>query len=246
MKHVFGKSIYHRERFLIGDEVIFPPSDQLVSARIYTSNPSQTQIDAHTGHISGSEITAWSRIGDEMQIEFPALTDANPSSTNEYEIYYVVINFKYEAGGEEKFIVRPVLIWRPGSMSSSIRVRAGDVWAKEGKIKDLRGPDPEWTNGKITDAVNIVMNKLRSQGLEKKRLFDLEHLQIATCYLATALCCIDLAGEGNQFWIKKYEVYKALFDSFFTETKVGYDADGDGIQEPDEQTSGTADQWVAR
>lgn len=248
MKHVFGKSITHRERFLIGDEVVIPlVTAGLVSGRIYTAQPTDSQITGHTGHIAGSEVTTWTQEGDEMQIEFPALTDPNPSSATDYEIYYIALNFKYQSGGEEKWIVRPVIVWRPDSMVSKIKVQALDVWAKEDRIRVIRGPETTWTDAKIKDAITIVTAKLTGEkGYNLKNLGDLGRLNTATAYLATALCCLDLASTDAALWMPKYQVYSGLYDTLFKTIPVGHDVDGDGVITPDEKTASSSDQWVTR
>lgn len=233
-RHVFGKAITLTLNPLAYDENVAPYS--LTSARIYSTRPTNAQIEdvsgSTTGHI-GSPVTSGATItGTEISIPFPALVDDSPHSTTEYQKYYVAVNFKWQSGGADVFVVEQILVYRPDALTSRIRVVYSDLTALESKLADLLSTTV--MGYKIDLAIEEIDKRLRFQGAEKKWTFNREDLNFCCKYLAVALCCGDLAGEGNQFWWDKAKYYEAKANTILNYTPVNVDLDKSGQPDPTE------------
>src|SRR5574343_863448 len=99
MHYLFGQSIAYTFTVIDGaGEVVSLNAN--VSARIYDTQPMLAQCEnTATGHLE-EKTTAWTANADGSKtITFSAITDAEPGALEEYEPYWVVVNFKYEATG---------------------------------------------------------------------------------------------------------------------------------------------------
>lgn len=232
-KFVFGKSV----------DYIFVPTidgeplkvDSLVNAYIYSDEPTEAQIDNGTGQI-GSAVTTWKDEGDyAKKITFPALTDDDEHSSEDYESYWVVVKFKYDSGGATKFVKELIHVYRPDALTSRITTQYPDVYALEPRLEDFKSPgDIEVF---IAQAKKRVFRRYRGLGLERRRMFNLEELNDATQYLATALACMSLYSQNSPQWKDKFDMRHAEYDEIFAATQVGYDVDGDGAPAADEHAN---------
>lgn len=233
--YVFGKSIDFQFCPIVDGVPVAVYS--LVSARIYAATPSDEQIAdagaATTGHV-GSRITSWA---DESQftkvITFPALVDPNPHSSNEFEPYYIAVNFRYESGGPEVYLTEVVHVYRPDALTSRVSVNYTDLLKVERNLGDYFQPQD------LEDFITLAKDEvfLRFAGLNKpvKRLFRLEKLNTCVKYKAVALACFDRYNDNAQAWLKKSQYFDARYDETFRSTDVGFDIEGDDAPAPDER-----------
>lgn len=220
---VFGKSIPLEWSPAVNGKPVAAYS--LESARLYSSMPSQAQIeDSESGHIE--EVSTWTALADShtYRITFAAVTDASPHSLDPYETYYVVINFKFASGGETKFDRETLYIFRPDSVISKIAVDADRIKERERKVGDIRS-DTE-IEKHIDAAKRRIFRYLKGMGIEQRNVFNLQELEDATEEAALASICVDLSGEGNQFWFQKANYYDKRFDEIMKCTKPNVDTSG--------------------
>lgn len=242
-RHVFGKTLTFKFIPQAYDEDVAPYS--LTSARIFLNYPTQAQIEtpATTGYIEA--VTSWTQVsGAEYSISFAALTDSTPHSDVDYVKYYVVVNFKWQVGGSDVFVVEQILVYRPDALTSKIRLAYTDITAIESKINDLLTPTV--IGYKIDLAIEEIDKRLRARGYEKKYTFNREDLNFAAKHLATCYCCADLAGEGNQFWWDKAKYYEDKANMILNQTAVNYDIDQSGLPEPTQYTNSGGAVYLSR
>lgn len=231
---VFGKGIALEWAPTINGKPVAAHS--LVSARLYSDKPTTGQIEnTESGHIE--EVLSWTALSDShgYRIDFAAVTDNDPHSLDPYETYFVIINFLFAAAGEEKFDKEVLYIFRPDSVISKISVNAERIAEREKKIGEIRS-DTE-IEKHIEAAKRRVWRHLKGLGIEQRTVFNLEELNDAVEEATLASLCIDLSGEGNQFWFRKAEYYDKRFDEIMKATKPNVDASGG--DEPDLDTSET-------
>jgi hypothetical protein len=252
VEHVYGRPLAFRYIPLAGDSEYM--ADSLVSARLYGPNsyPSTEQIEdagmASSGHV-GARVTSWDFVNEEgtgaaeYVVVFPALTDATPSGGSEYDFFYVALNYRAESGGDILRDVEQILVYRPDGLTSKIRVTAQDVYAIESRIEDF-ADSVLWTEAKVDAAIEELLSRLEGRGYRKRRLFNLEKLNAAAKRLACAYCCMDLAGEGNQFWMAKATLYRQQADKLFEIAQVGFDSAGNDAPSPDVKVQGGAVTWT--
>ncbi len=235
MSFVFGKDIAFSFIPLAGNE----PTrvDSLVSARVYSSAPSEEQKrdagSASTGHV-GARITAWIDRGEyEKEIAIPALVDATPFSGAEYETYYVSINFKYQSSGAECFTTEQITVYRPNAITSRISVEETEVIGIDETLGKHR------TLGQIKAAIvsarEDIIARYYAMELERRKMFDLQRLNKMTAYLAAARLCIGLYTDRAPHWLDKYKDYKGEFEVLFNRTPISYDHSGTGSVSPEQQ-----------
>lgn len=223
MSHVFGKSIDFRFFPIAKDEAISAYS--LSSARIYSSYPSEGQIsNTLTGHIE--EVTTWTNIAEnEFEISFAALDDSSPYNNEDYESYYVVINYRLESGGDIVHDVETIHVYRPDSFTDSITTIPEDVYKLERRIKEIIDNDIE-EQDYIETAKEEIKSKLQAKGYSLRKIFNWQKLNLACARLACALTCNSLASEGSQFWAQKAGFWQSSFEQMFNAAVVGYDLEG--------------------
>lgn len=235
-QHAFGKSIRFSLNTIAGEEAIAPYS--LVSARIYSSEPSATQIadagSASTGHL-GSRITTWT-VGSEPSeriITFDAITDPNPTSTERSEPYYIAVNFLLQSGGPEQTLTELIYLYRVDALTSRVTVTFEDVFKVEPQLRNFR------SMAEVSDAIEQakveVFNKYESQGRLKSRMFDLHKLNTVVQYKALSILCFGLASQNAPMWFEKGKMHASAFSDAFSASIVGYDIDGDDRPDEDEQ-----------
>lgn len=241
VNHVFGKTISFRYFPLAGDEDMTLHS--LSSARLYADEPSDAQrANTASGHLQ--EVTSWTLTNPEGSgpayylITFAALEDPDVNSSEEYELYFVALNFKAESTGPVVQDDEQLQIWRIDGLTSKIDVTAQDVIEIESRLEPYLGQLA--IEAKIDLAIEDVLSRLEGRGYAKRRLVNLYKLRLAVKMLACAFCCFDLAGEGNQFWADKGERWLEMSEEHFNIAKVGLDAVGDDRPDPESvvQTGG--------
>ncbi len=232
-EHFYGKDIVFEYFPLAGEEEI--ALDSLISARLYGPNtpPTETQRQdvgqLSTGHI-GSRVTSWTLVNEEgagpagYRIVFPAVTDANPGSSTEFDLFYVALNFRAQSGGPELIDDEQIAVYRPDGLTSKVRVTAQDVYGVESKLKNLRSV--LWVEAKIELAREELLNRLEARGYPKRRLVNLHKLNLAVKLLAAAYACHDLGGEENPSWFEKASRHRDQADAMFDIAKVGLDTSG--------------------
>lgn len=240
-KYVFGKSVDYLFVPTIDGEPVKVYS--LSTANLYAVEPTEAQIDGGTGYLQ--QKTAWASEGDyAYKITFDAIADADTHSEDEYEEYWVVVNFRYENAGAIKWAKELIHVYRPSALTSRITTNFVDVFALEPTLEVHRLPgDMEKF---IARAKRDLFRRYRGMGYDRKRMFNLEELNDACLYRAAALACISLYGENASHWLEKFKLYDAAYDEVFAQTKVGYDVEGDDAPAPGETAGGGNIAWLVR
>lgn len=222
-KHVFGKPISLDFYPQIDDEDT--GAAELVSARLYSEKPTEGQFEnTDPGEIE--EVTSWTAIGENAyRIAFAALSDATPTSGEDYETYYAVISFKYVSSGATVHDLEQLWVYRPDSLTSRIEVSVADVYALESRIEDL-APTMQWVEEKISEAIEDIISKLEVRGYKKRHIFNFQKLNLSAARLACSYACFDFASEGNQFWATKAERWETRSDKMFDTALIGVDLSG--------------------
>lgn len=254
VRHIYGRDITFRYIPIAGDEEFIAHS--LVSARLYGPNtyPSSTQIadegQVSTGHI-GDRVVSWEVVNEtgtgtpEFVITFPALTDQQPGSQNEFDLFYVALNYRLQDGGPDVFDPAPeqVVVYRPDGLTSKIRVSAPEVWALESRLRDLDINPPLWTEGKIDAAIEEMLERLEGRGYAKRKRFNLEKLNAAARRLACSYCCFDLISRAPE-WEIKAEFWREQAEALFAIARVGYDSSGVDQPSTEEKVETGSKIWV--
>lgn len=231
MSHVFGKSITFRFQPLAKNDAV--AVDSLVSARIYADAPTVAQIEdaggGTTGHIQ--RVTSWTPDENGKLITFSALTDSDPHSTTAFETFHVVVNFKYESTGPEKWLTEVIHVYRPDALTSRVSVEAPDVYALYPRLETL--DSLAVINGHIARATKDVFGRYAGLGNERHRMFDLEKLNDTITYRAAALACMAHV-VADQAWLTPYGNFQAEYENAFKNAMPGYDLDGDDVPDPSE------------
>ncbi|WZO97309.1 hypothetical protein EP7_004334 [Isosphaeraceae bacterium EP7] len=245
IRHIYGRPIVFRYIPIAGDEEFV--ADSLISARLYGPNgyPSDAQIadsgQASTGHI-GSRVTEWELVNEEgtgpaeYRIVFPPISDAQPDSRSEYDLFYVALNFLAEATGEPLRDVEQIQVFRADGLTSKIRVRAEDVWSLESKLEGLDPNPPLWTEEKIEAAIEEILSRLEGRAYAKARLFNLEKLNGAARRLACSYGCFDLISQGTE-WAEKAAFWREQSDVLLDIAKIGYDQGAADTPAPEEKVN---------
>ena len=233
MSHVFGRSIsFSWTPHANGVPV---PISGIVSARIYSDQPSESQI-ADSATLAGAleRVTTARDEGDfEKVITFSALTDPTPHDGADYKTFYVVVNFRYESGGSIVFDQETLFVYRPDSYNSKISVTADDVLGLEPDVVRAGRTRIE-IERMIRRAKEDVLTRIEAIGeRERKRLFNLERLNSAVTYRAASLVCMSLYSQNAPHWLNKYTDRKQSYEQFFSIAKPGYDTAGTDSPSPD-------------
>lgn len=238
MRNVFGKSVLFPFSVVIDNDRI--PVHSLLSARIYSTQPTEAQIEdagqLTTGHVE--RVTAWTDEGDHNLISFAALADTAAHSPTRYETFYVVVNFRFRSAGIEKWAVEPIRIYRPDAVSSRVTVTHLDVFNIEPRLKEINTPADIEKFIAGTKKEDVFQ---RYDALDRplQHLFDLEHLNNAVKCRAAALACMSHYTDRADHWRVKYDVRTAQYELAFTRARPGFDAERNSTPSPDERGSRT-------
>lgn len=245
VRHVFGRAISFRYTPMVDGERTTASS--LTSARLYSSYPTTAQIaNTASGHLQN--VTSWTPTnvegtGDtEYVIQFTALADPSPTSTEKYETYFVALNYSLD-GSADVSDVEQIFVYREDGATSKIRCSTQDVYDIDQTIEDVALSEM-WTQSKVNLAIRHVEQLLKARGYKVGQVFNWEEVSLPTAYLAASMCAWDLAKQGNQVWFEKARLWREDFQLLFDSVKLGYDQDGDDQPDPDESTSGGAVAFV--
>jgi hypothetical protein len=219
MPHVFGRSLSFSFTPIIDNEPV--KVDSLVSARIFSEVPTETQIEtpATTGYISA--VTSWKSAGEyEKVITFNALVDADPHSNEEYETYFVVVNFKYDSGGATVHAVEQIDVFRPDGLTSTIGTTFADVYSVDPKFEDHFGVSQ--VDKFIADSKKDIFRWYKGLGYPKKSLLRLGELNDACRYRAAQKICLSL-----KWWESMSEYKAAYIDALKSSQPLAGDTSGD-------------------
>lgn len=219
----------------IGDLAASHSIAALVSARLYDESPTDAER-ADTSNALGTalqSVTTWATgtSTNEKLITYAAVTDPTPLSTDDYEIYYWVVSFRWSAAGTVINDVVPWLIWRSRGVLSRWGVVAASCYAIEEKLEDLASAT---IGTKITLAERLVEQDLIALGYDIRRVDRSDGMDLVR-YRATSLACQGLANAANDIWDKKAALHKENYDTLLKSLKLGYDLNEDGAIEPNEK-----------
>lgn len=244
-KHLFGQPLTVLFRPAADDESVSAYS--LSSARIYDEYPSEAQIEnTATGHIE--EVVSWTVSGvNEYRVAFAALADDEPHSSNLYEKYFVVFNYRYASGGEVKFDVEQLFVYRPDSQTDVISASFDDVLKIESRLEDVAPYDASlWLADKIEIAKDEIYAELEARGYKRRLIFENQKLNLSAVRLAASLACSDVAAQGSQFWAEKAKSWKESADRMLEAAMIGIDVSGQDTPESPDQKKFMGAAYVAR
>lgn len=241
MIQVFGKPIVYKFNPSIKGESI--SVDSLISARIFSTIPTNDQIQTPATAGFVSEKTTWDDKGEYKEITFLPLVDSTPFGTDLYEKFYVVVNFKYDASGQTVFVTETIFVHRPDSVASRVSVDPLSIFELETSLKQFY--ELQDLNKFIEHAVKLTFRKYKGRGYELNRMFNLEELNDAVLYKAVELACWSRFTTDTPHWKEKAVIYQDLFNVIFEATKPGYDITG--TDDPSlEETVSTGEVWLER
>ena len=240
MKYIYGKSFTYNYSMHVDGDPIELPASGLISARLYGANvqPTNNQIDRTdtTGHLQ--EVTVWaSGVNNDYSkdITFSGIVDADKFNNRDYDKYYIVVNTILDDNNIEVFNTETIFMYKPDGYSSRINVTSNDVVTIEPKINDLRTTN-QITNH-ITKAKEITLKKLNASGIQSKRLYNLEDLNLIVTYLTLSMISLSLASEQESIWINKYEYYNKIYNDMINNLSISYDIQDDNNPNAEEKTS---------
>lgn len=211
--------------------------DSLVSARIYADYPTAAQI-ADTGDTAPGDaiqsIESWSEgtAENEKLITFAAIEDPEPTSSNKWESYYVVISYKLTSGGNTINDVEFLTVHRAEGITARFGVVAADIYAIESKLQTVFS---DKIAAKIALAEVLVAKDLRGDGYDMQRLLHSSVKELIQ-YRAAQLACNDLSFESGDVWENKSMAHDREYDTLKKDLPIAYDADDDDDIEPGEET----------
>lgn len=231
---VFGKAFTKSYTAVAGDDPVAVSS--LVSARIYSSFPTQAQQEDHTNALAAAvqSVTSWSAgtEANEKSISFAAITDPSPESTTIYETYWLVVSLVYDLAGSTVYIQpEGFKVWRGDAITSRMSISSAEVGAMESKILTIKGAN--WIESVIDRAFIRLLEILKSKGYSRRKIEESD-LNDLVLFLSISWCARSLASKEGDEWWQKYDSYSKDFENALATLIIGYDADGNDDIEPEE------------
>lgn len=231
-RYLFGKTIAFSFTPVDGAGEV-AAVDSLVSARLYDYPPSEAQVDNSAGgHLQ--EILTWtagaSPADGSKVITFAAVTDTEPHELEEFEEFWVVVNFKYEAAGPAVFAKELIWLYRPNALTSRVTVTSTDIFAQEPKLEDV-GITATAANTFVTEAKKQIFRRFKGLGSPQRKLFNLDELNDAVKYLATALACLSKYCREAPEWKDKFDLHMGQYEAVFAATEPGFNPEP--LMDPD-------------
>jgi hypothetical protein len=235
VKHLFGRTIIFRYiPAADGEEHI---AYSLVAARIYRTIPSSAQLAASDGS-EIQQVTSWTLVNEEgtgpaeYKITFNPIADPSPGSGVPYELYYVALSYKTQAGSDVIYDWEQCPIYREDGFTGKIRVSAQSVYDLDSSIEAMAENDL-WTEAKIDAAIEDIVATVKAWGYKKRHVFNWEELSAAARRLSASYCARALISTGGESWITKMNDYRQEAQKLLDVAKIGYDAAGVDDPDPD-------------
>lgn len=233
---VFGDSGIFSYTATIGPDAQPMSPFALVSVSIYSATPSEAQIvdDSNALAQAIQHITSWTsgRSSLEKLVTIAPISDPDTTSSADHEVYWAVVRYTLETGGQTIRDVEPFAIYRVEGVQSRVEVSNSDLFAVEGKLEHLLSSMT--LTDKITLAERLVKQDLRAKGLEIQKLEQIDAKDLVR-YKAIVLCCMDLSNQPNDEWMVKAEKYDEFYRTLRDNVPLGYDSDDDGLASPGEE-----------
>lgn len=196
---------------------------------VFSSAPSRSQAAAGTGAV-GSAITSWTWMADRNCWDFtiPAVNDPDPSSSQDTATYYVGVNFKLKTGGQTQTAIRALELVRVRGHNLSVTVSPNDLRDYYPEI-DAYVTSPAQLLAYIDRATEDVRIKLRTVGIDWRRITRADRLNTAVTLRALQLSMFAQVQQGNDKFVFKYNELKEWFESHLESLRLEYDSNDDGV-----------------
>lgn len=237
---VFGQDFTYNFSLHNDGEIVPVWSGGLVSARLYgpTNYPTQNQIDRTDIGTPIEEVTTWvatSGVDNQYAISFSGIIDPDPHNSDEYELYFVVVNYYIqESNKQEVFTTETIRVLRPDGYLSRITVTTDDLVAVQNKLEDVL--TTAQLSNHLAEGKSNVFKHLDKLNIKKRHIYDLSDLNNAVKFAAVASACFDLASEEEVVWLKKHEFYSEKWKDLLENHRLPLDLDKDNVQVLDEGT----------
>lgn len=237
---IFGKAGTLSVTLRAGDDGTTVKPDSIVSLRLYSDKPTQSQQTDHNN--SSSEalqyITSWTdgTSNNEKLVNYAAISDPDPDLLTGHDVYYWILSYKLEDGGATLYTEIPFIIHRVEANTSVINVTSEDVYEVESSLEKLFNTK---VNKKIKLASDLVERRIIGMGYDLKRV-KLEDIALLVRYKATILCCSDLQKSFGDEWREKAKELHMDLSSMWKTFKFTYDEHKDGVSSPGESVVSSA------
>jgi len=229
----FGQDFTYTVTPLIDNEVVTGiPSDQTVTAYVYSQQPTPAQILAGTGYVVTNAITYTTG---SFVFTIPAITDPDQNSMVSYRDYWVGVKYILKAGGQVQVDIRAIKLTRAVAHDRAISVSVSDLTAIYPGL--LTFTDTGKATASITLALSWLQRKLKNRGYEYQLIHNLNDLKIAVQYRALAQLMLPLIRSGNSQFQALYDDYKETADGYVDSMVLEYDSNKDGYPEQTKQTT---------
>lgn len=207
-------------------------TSQTPTIHIFSSQPSRADAASGTGAV-GSSITAWTWDAGKKGWSFtvPAISDPNPTSSEDTRTYWVAVNFKLTALAQTQTVLQAFQLVRVGGHLRTPTIGEADLFHY---LPQVRAHTTESQRiDFIAEAVDDVKGKLRSEGYVWAQLHHADRLSKAVTFRALMMICLARIKQDNDEFAKRFVEFKELYQTKLAELVAEYDSNRDGQADAD-------------
>lgn len=233
-KYLFEKAMAVSFTAQAGGEAVTPYA--LVSARLYSDAPSDTQKVDDAGAGAVEKVESWTdgNSTSEKVVTFSGIEDPESTSSSRYRVYYVAVGYTLENGGNTVYDVLPIMVWRIKAIGARYGVAVSDVTGRQSKLSAYN--DGSFIESMIADAEDEIEADITIEG------YRIEDVDQSDLFLLVLLKTIELASrdktnEPGDRWAESAEFHAERYAKRLKTIRIKHDQDGDGLPEETEATT---------
>lgn len=196
-----------------------------------SNKPTRSAAIAGTGKL-GSAITSWTQEGGGYYFTIPAISDPDPSGTDDERVYWIAINFILKTAGQTQTVLKALPLERIQAQEKVLAVTINDIQALFPAVRDYVN-DAE-LNAMIAASIADVKATLLNKGFQWAQIQRPDRLKTAVIFLSLSQVMLSQRKQVNDNFDLNFVEYKALYQSAMNGLKLEYDENKDGEATPEE------------
>lgn len=225
--------------------VYYPPDDPdftplastSPSVYIFSTRPSESTARSGTGALQ--TISTWSEYGNPIRRELAVTTITDPQDGTKEAVYWIAVNYLLKTSGQKQLDLQSFILVTPDGFYADPTPSVEYIKGISSSIGSYYVDSNIEAYSKL--GLSQLKKQLKAKGFEWAQIENRDDLKLAIAYKALSLMMLEQISESGDRFSKRYDEYKASYDTLILSFGVDYDANKDGqitTGEKSKQTSG--------
>lgn len=219
-KYLFGKDFTYKLYTHEDGTLISDLPAQTVTAYIFTTRPTRAVAAAGTGATASASATIAQ--GQELAIDFTAISDPDTNTDAPVYVWYIAVNFVLKSAGQTQTVVREIVFTRVSGHDSTTGITLEDVTAVWPDV--LQYVSTEQVQANIALARAEILSDLRNKGIAWAQVYEPNELRQAHLYNTMVYV---YGGQGEDFVLLRDKM-EASYEATMRALRLSYDVFASG------------------